>query len=151
MLHPYEKACRSHEEWSLYKDEFEAKLKSGDKQALIAQKRYNEKLKKRKEQQMAEKKDIEFVDGLFIKERTINGKNGEFKIIGLGVNYEKFTEFCAKHVKDDGYINIDLKRTKEDKLYAELNTYVKKKNDTPEETQNEEQIIQFADEEDVPF
>lgn len=79
-----------------------------------------------------------FAEGL--KVTSHETKYGE--IIKLGIKYDKFTEFMAKHVNDRGYINIDLKRSQRGSWYSELNTYGLKA---------DESIIQWDDSDEPPF
>lgn len=44
----------------------------------------------------------------------------------ISVNVAEFIEFAKKHEKKSGYINLDLKKSKEGKLYLELNTWTPK-------------------------
>ena len=145
MQHPNEKYFTSHEAYSLYKDDFQELLAKGDKRAIICQRQYNERLQRRleKEKQMADKETI-YADGLFVSEKVIKD---DFKIIKLGINVEKFMEFLAKYSNDKGYCNIDVKTSKEGKLYAELNTY------GLDLTKVNNEVVTFddMDDEEVPF
>jgi len=58
----------------------------------------------------------EFVKGMYVD--TISTKYGE--IIKVGINRDKFLE---NKFNDKGYINIELKKSKEGKLYASINEY----------------------------
>lgn len=65
-----------------------------------------------------------YAKGIGIKE--FDAKFG--KIIKLGINVDKFFEFCDKNKNEKGYVNIDIFKMKEtDKYgnthYAALNTY----------------------------
>lgn len=59
----------------------------------------------------------------------------------ISVKVEEFYTFAKKYVKNSGYINIDLKKSKGGKLYLELNDW------TP--TKKEEDVE--IEPEDVPF
>lgn len=85
-----------------------------------------------------------FVDGLRITLKET--QYGE--ILKLGIKSSDFMDFLAKYTNDKGYCNIDLKKGKSDKWYAELNTY---KKDSSEPT--EENVMSFddIDNEEVPF
>ena len=60
----------------------------------------------------------EFAKGIFVKE-VANGK-----IINLSINVEKL---CENDINEAGYINIDLKKSKDGKLYAVINNWVPNK------------------------
>lgn len=60
----------------------------------------------------------EFAKGIFVKE-VANGK-----IINLSINVEKL---CENEINEAGYINIDLKKSKDGKLYAVINNWVPNK------------------------
>ena len=66
-----------------------------------------------------QKQEKVFVDGLFTEKKEFS--NGGH-IIKLSVS-QKFIEFYNKNKSDKGYVNIDLKETRDGKLYAELNSY----------------------------
>ena len=75
---------------------------------------------------MAEEKV--FVSGLFIRrpnERT--KEKASWVKLHLGIKAEEFAAFLQQHKKSDGFVNIDIKSSKAgDKLYAELDSYVRK-------------------------
>ena len=80
----------------------------------------------------------EFAKGVNIK--AVKTKYGE--IIKVGINLE---EFANNPINERGYINFDILRAKEtNKPYAALDTYKK-------EEEPQEQIIQFAEDEQMPF
>lgn len=81
-----------------------------------------------------------FADGLRVTEKQVSEN---FKIIKLGIQAEKFMEFIAKYTNDKGYVNIDIKTSKNGGYYAELNTYGLNK--------SEENIVNFEETEEVPF
>lgn len=62
----------------------------------------------------------EFVDGLFIDRRE---KAPDFVKANLSFNVKKFTEYLESKANDRGYVNIDLKESREGKLYASLNDW----------------------------
>lgn len=79
----------------------------------------------------------EFAKGVNLK--SIKTKYGEILKVGI-----KLEEFSENPINEKGYINFDILRGKEsNKPYAALDTY--KKNEQSEE------IIQFAEDEVVPF
>lgn len=85
---------------------------------------------------MAEKETV-FVDGLIFKGRA--EKDPEFVKGHLSIKADTLIAFIHKHRKTDGWLNIDMKKSRGGKLYLELNTW------TP--PSKEEQI----NPEDVPF
>lgn len=66
-----------------------------------------------------------FADGLRF-ERPREGAP-EFVKGRISVQAEKFIPFIETHKDERGWLNFDLKQSKEGKLYLELNTF--KKND----------------------
>lgn len=64
-----------------------------------------------------------FAPGVFIKRKSFGKGKGE--IITQSINWEEFKAFAEEHVNERGYINIDIKTSKndKDKLYAEVNTW----------------------------
>lgn len=90
--------------------------------------------------------DTIFADGVSIS--SVETKYGE--IIKLGIKIEPFMDFLAKHVNEKGYVNLDLKTSKNgDKKYLALNTY--KKDDTTSKEISDEPVIEFDDMDEVPF
>lgn len=93
----------------------------------------------------------EFVDGLFVK----NPREGapEFIKGSLSFNVNKFIAYLHSKANASGYINLDLKESKDGKLYAELNTWQPKEKEMkegediniPEEPEEEIKI------ENIPF
>ena len=61
-----------------------------------------------------QQKKQEFAKGVFVKE-VANGQ-----IVNLSINVEKF---CENDINEAGYINIDLKKSKDGKLYAVINDW----------------------------
>ena len=66
-----------------------------------------------------------FVEGMYFEKPTpgspewIKGK--------ISVKVVEFNQFAEKYVKNSGYINIDLKKSKAGKLYLELNDWTPSK------------------------
>jgi hypothetical protein len=82
--------------------------------------------------------DANFAKGVNVK--VVNTQYGE--IIKLGINYEKVGE---NPINDDGWINLDILTSKNGKKYAVIDTYKPKKKET------DGQIMDFGDDEEVPF
>lgn len=78
----------------------------------------------------------EFAKGVNLK--SVKTKYGE--ILKVGIKLEEFTE---NPINEKGYINFDILRGKEsNKPYAALDTYKK---------ETSEEVIQFADDEEIAF
>jgi hypothetical protein len=79
-----------------------------------------------------------FADGIIFKLPTDKAPNW---IKGnITINIEKFTEFIKSQSNERGWINLDVKESKNGTLYVELNTYQKPKNTPTSEvnTKNDE-------------
>lgn len=88
--------------------------------------------------------NIIFIDGL--KFDKPNEGAPEFIKGKLSIHAERLTKFIAEHKNENGYINIDLKKSKEGKLYLALNNY-KKDGVVTEKPKGNEQIAP----DDIPF
>ncbi len=78
-----------------------------------------------------------FADGLIVKKR----KNApDYVICSLSVKCRDFFEFMKKHQKD-GWLNLDVKESKNHKFYAEVDTW------EPQEPAPQSQ----PGEQDIPF
>lgn len=87
-----------------------------------------------------------FVKGMNVKEHKF--ENGG-SIIKLGIDMNKFYE--ENPINERGYLNVDLKRSKEKgTLYAVINDYKPKAKET---TQEEEPVVNFDEfeEDEIPF
>ena len=60
-----------------------------------------------------------FVDGLIVKRHE---KSPDFVICNLSFKGQEFLTFMREHQKD-GWVNVQVKRSKGGKLYAELDTF----------------------------
>lgn len=78
---------------------------------------------------MSESKN--FVDGLFIKDRT--DRTPDFVLASYSLNISKFKQWLSdnEHHAVKGWLNIDIKKSQNGNKYAELNSY-KPQNVTPE-------------------
>lgn len=63
-----------------------------------------------------------FVDGVRLSELSANTPT--FIIAKMGFKVDEFTAFLKQHETNNGYVNVDIKLSKNGKMYAELNTYV---------------------------
>lgn len=66
--------------------------------------------------------DVKFVDGLIFKR---SDKAPDFVVGSLSAKVEDLIPFLKDNVKPDGWINMDIKRSKAGKVYIQLDTYVK--------------------------
>ena len=123
MKIPKRQNFSSYEEYQLAMDKFNDAVKQGNKQAIMSKRNYEARIYENKikyERWKAMQESKIFADGLKVTEKVISD---DFKIIKLGIKADKFMEFLAKHTNDRGYVNIDLKTSKNGGYYAELNTY----------------------------
>ena len=90
------------------------------------------------------KEEITFTDGLRVR------KVNEYKF-GLSINYEKFTEWLKAYKNEQGYINIDICKSKEkENWYGKLNTWKPENKQNKTENNTDDTIVKFGDEE-IPF
>lgn len=69
--------------------------------------------------------DKVFVNGIIFKR---NPNAPEFIIGSMSVKIDEFKAFMDKH-NNNGWVNLDIKKSKTGKIYVELNTYRLQKND----------------------
>lgn len=62
-----------------------------------------------------------FIDGMSV--RRPSEKAPDFIKANISVNVEKFIKFANEHKNVKGWIDIDLKKSKEGKLYLALNEF----------------------------
>ena len=84
--------------------------------------------------------DKDFAKGLFVKESNV-----DFVKFKISIKKEEFTQWYKEKLqnKDEDWINLDVKESKEGKWYTEVNTW-KPKSDTQSVTKEEKL-------EDIPF
>lgn len=68
-----------------------------------------------------EKKEVIFADGMIFKKP--HEKAPEFIKGNISIKSKDFVAFLKKHTKEDGWVNLDLKKSREGKLYLALNTF----------------------------
>jgi len=73
-----------------------------------------------------EKKEIKFVDGLFVSRKDTAP---EFVKASLSFKTEKFITWLQDNTNANGYANVDILTSKAGKLYAKLNDFVPKEKD----------------------
>ena len=69
-----------------------------------------------------------FVDGMIVKRPHENAP--DFVKCSISFKVDEMVAFLNKH-ESDGWVNADMKVSKGGNLYAELNTYKKKRTDEP--------------------
>ncbi len=72
---------------------------------------------------MEPKKEKIFAEGMFFS-RPREGAP-DFVKGAISIKCKEFYEFMKKHVNPAGYVNLDLKVSKGNKLYLELNSWTK--------------------------
>lgn len=88
-----------------------------------------------------------FADGLRVGRRE---GAPEFKICELGINVASFTAFLKQHEKQNGWVNINVLKSRGGKYYCELNTW------TPEQKAKQDEAREaveegMGDDSDDPF
>ena len=80
-----------------------------------------------------------FSKGIYVKEPRANAP--DFVFGSISVKYDDFVSWGGAYVNESGYINLDIKRSKDTTkgLYCELNTYTPKL-EAPEEEQTDKDI-----------
>ena len=79
---------------------------------------------------MSEQETI-FVDGLIFTRP--HEKSPDFVKGGIAIKVDELIAFLQKHKKADGWVNADLLKSKQGKLYFKLNTWEpSKKDDAPD-------------------
>jgi hypothetical protein len=86
-----------------------------------------------------------FINGLIFK--APSPKAPDWVKGKLSIKVDEFSKFIQENNKC-GWVNIDLKQSREGKYYAELNTYEKDKDTKTEEKEKTEEDINI---EDIPF
>jgi len=93
---------------------------------------------------MNNKPEVVFPKGMIVKKPHENAP--DFIKLNFSFKVDEFIAFLQEHKKEDGWVNADLKKSKEGKLYVQLNNYVKgqaqrnfqqKEEDKQNEAQNE--------------
>ena len=85
-----------------------------------------------------QKREVIFADGMIFKKPNENAP--EFVKGEIAIKVSEFIEFLNKHVKADGWVNLNLKKSAAGKLYVDLNNW------TPPKKEEE-----GLKDEDVPF
>jgi len=72
---------------------------------------------------MENKTNNDFVQGLFIDSFTF--PNGD-EMLKTSFKAENFIEWLKANTNDKGYVNVDFKKSKAGKWYAQKNTFIPK-------------------------
>ena len=83
-----------------------------------------------------QKQEVIFADGVFFNRPHENAP--DFVKGSVSFKVEEVIPFLQKYKKEDGYVNIDLLKSKEGKLYFKLNTFVPKKKEEAGEIKDDE-------------
>lgn len=70
-----------------------------------------------------------FAEGMYFEKPHENAP--EFVKGKISIKVAQAVPFLEKHENGGGYVNLDLKKSKEGKLYLELNQYIKEKKEEP--------------------
>ena len=86
-----------------------------------------------------------FSKGIYVKQPR--AKAPDFIFGSISIKYDEFVSWGGEYVNESGYINIDIKRSKDASkgLYCELNTYEKKEEDVPQQSTPMSKIILESD------
>lgn len=85
---------------------------------------------------MSEKKEVIFAEGFILKKP--GDKAPDFVKGEIAIKVSEFVAFLQKHVKNDGWVNLNLKKSAAGKLYVDLNNWTPPKKG--EEVINKEDV-----------
>lgn len=89
-----------------------------------------------------------FADGLSVRRSE---KAPEFVIANLSFKVTDFVKFLTEHENAGGYVNIDVKKSKnKGTMYGELNTWEKGQKTEVKATVKEE-VVEEINPDDIPF
>ena len=89
--------------------------------------------------------DKEFVDGLYVKE-----SKADFVKLAISINRKQLGNYLRQSEKE--WINVDVKESKNGKLYAEVNNWTpKEKKEEPKPEPKPEPKKEEDFDEDIPF
>lgn len=89
-----------------------------------------------------------FANGCVFKKRE---GAPEFVIGSLGIKVDDFKKFLDEHVKNNGWVDLDILTSKEGKPYVSLNTYSPEKPAVVERQRSQEEIDEEINIDDTPF
>ena len=78
-----------------------------------------------------EKREVIFTEGFIFKkpgEHAPDFVKGE-----IAIKVDEFVAFLQKHKKSDGWVNLNLKKSKSGKLYTDLNNWTPPTKEEPED------------------
>ena len=61
-----------------------------------------------------------FADGIRVTRRD---NAPDFVLCQLGIHVDRFAAWAGEHVNQAGFVNVDIKRSKNGNIYAELNDW----------------------------
>jgi hypothetical protein len=78
-----------------------------------------------------------FSRGIWVKEPRKNAP--DFVFGSISIKYDDFVSWGGEHVNEAGFINLDIKRSKDASkgMYCELNTYKQKEEGIPQPDPND--------------
>ena len=83
-----------------------------------------------------EKREVVFADGFIFKKPNENAP--EFVKGDISIKVGEFIEFLQKH-NNNGWVNLNLKKSQGGKLYVDLNTWTPKKDESTPTNAGQEQ------------
>lgn len=90
----------------------------------------------------------EFVQGLFVSRRD---NAPDFVKANLSFKVEQFTEYLKSKVNEKGYVNIDIKESKDGRLYADLNDWKPRTDNEELPSGHAEEYPDIETPENIPF
>lgn len=82
---------------------------------------------------MENKQEMIFTDGVFIKQP--HDKVKDFISASISIQVEVFKKWLDKHVNENGYVNLDLRKSKDGtKQFLSLNTWKPTPKDNPQDS-----------------
>lgn len=87
--------------------------------------------------------DKEFPQGIRVEKRE---NSPSFLIASLGIKVEEFYAWMKEHEKVNGWVNLDLKVSKNGKMYADLNDW-----QPTEQMKKENPVEEDIDVSEIPF
>lgn len=90
-----------------------------------------------------------FIDGLSVAKPHANAP--EFVKASLSINNQKLIDFLQERITfGDDWTNADIKLSKQDKLYIQINTWKKDDNTTQAPQEPQEKVIDYGEPEVLP-
>lgn len=92
--------------------------------------------------------DTIFIKGLYINKKS--DKTPYFIKLRLSVKSKEFVGFLKEYTNESGYVNFDLVKSKDGKLYFKLNTW-KKEDGRDDKGFADSQNVDDVNPDDIPF